>query len=118
MGTNYYVRTPGCDNACDHCAESRLIHLGKTSGGWRFSFQADPTWPRDRAFTEWQRLAGSGPIEDEYGLTVTLPELLDLIDQKRGGRSHLAPQPDLGVYRPSDGWFTNDGHEFGTRDFT
>jgi hypothetical protein len=118
MGTNYYTRTPGCESACEHCAQSQLIHLGKTSVGWKFAFQADPDWPRDQAFDQWQKLAGSGPIEDEYGQPITLPELLDLIDQRRGLRSHLAPQPDLGIYRPGDDWFESDGHEFSTRDFT
>lgn len=118
MSTNYYVRTPGCEKACDHCAESRLIHLGKTSAGWRFAFQADPTWARPQAFVEWQKLAASGPIEDEYGQTVTLAELLGWIDSRRALRSHLAPQPDIGIYRPSDDWFENAGHEFGTRNFT
>lgn len=118
MGTNYYVRTASCENACEHCAESRLVHLGKTSAGWRFSFQAQPEWPREQAFAEWQTLAGSGSIEDEYGRAITRTELLAMIVARRDLRSHLTPQPDLDYHRPSDDWFENDGHEFGTRDFT
>lgn len=118
MGTNYYVQTPACEKACDHCAASDRIHLGKTSSGWRFSFQAQPDWTPDDAFYEWTKLAVSGPISDEYGATVTFAELIALIDAKRDQRSHLEPQPDLGMSRVYCGWFTSGGHEFCNRDFT
>lgn len=119
MGTNYYVRTPACENACAHCSESQLIHLGKTSAGWRFLFQANPEWPREDAFTAWKKLAASGPIEDEYGHPLTLDELLAMAEARRDLRSHLAPQPDLGRYRPDAGHdFEAGGHDFTDRCFS
>ena len=35
MGMNYYVQL----NKCEKCKRYDEIHLGKSSGGWRFSFQ-------------------------------------------------------------------------------
>lgn len=42
MGTNYYLVTP--DKQCEHCGSVNVagdrIHIGKSSVGWHFSFQA------------------------------------------------------------------------------
>ena len=125
MGTNYYVRTPGCPNACEHCNESQLIHLGKSSAGWKFLHQADPTWPREKALQLWERRAKLGPVEDEYGRPVILEELLTLITEKQGGRAHhtaglpdyIENFPELAAgLRASD--FTVDGYDFCDRYFT
>lgn len=67
MGTNYYVQTPPCPSACAHCSDQEQLHLGKSSGGWRFLFRADPDWPRQQAFARWLARAAAGRIEDEYG---------------------------------------------------
>jgi hypothetical protein len=118
MGTNYYVQTPPCENACKHCSASESIHLGKSSGGWRFSFQADADWAPDTAFADWMKLALNGQIVDEYGRPHTIADLLSLIHDKRELRSHMKPQPDLGMHRVYDDWFVSDGHEFSTREFS
>lgn len=119
MGTNYYVRTPACANACEHCAQSELVHLGKTSAGWRFGFQARPDWPPTEAYDRWLTLATSGPIEDEYGRPLTIDELLAMIEERRSLRSRLATHPDLGIYQAHlDGKFECAGHDFNIRDFT
>ena len=118
MGTNYYVQTEPCPTACEHCSASERIHLGKTSVGWRFSFQAQPDWGPLNGFIEWMKLAMSGFITDQYGDAHTLGDLLRLIHDSRELRSHLEPQPDLGMPRVYDGWFVSDDHEFCDRDFT
>lgn len=118
MGTNYYVRTPGCEKACEHCSQSQLVHLGKTSAGWRFLFQADPEWPREEALARWRQRAATGPIEDEYGDLRNLDELLAMADSRRDLRSHMEPQPDLGMYRRDEEYFQSGGHEFSPRQFT
>lgn len=118
MGTNYYVRTAGCGSACEHCSESRLIHLGKTSAGWRFLFQADPEWPPTEATERWRQLAESGAIEDEYGQPATVDELLTMAEARRDLRSHLDPQPDIGIYRTRGDYFEVGGHEFTAQNFS
>jgi len=100
MGTNYYLRVSGCKNPCEHCRAPQLIHLGKSSAGWTFSFRAYPE-PGDIGrdelgtagivddFTSWRKLLDLGEIEDEYGLTVTRDELLAEVESRRGGRDNL-----------------------------
>lgn len=99
MGTNYYVRTTGCEDACPHCAESVLRHLGKSSAGWKFLFRADSAWPRHMAYGKWVvALAADinlgGRIEDEYGERVPIADLMQLVEAKQGLRSHLDPRPE------------------------
>lgn len=108
MGTNYYVNTPSCPNACEHCSESERIHLGKSSVGWQFLFRADSDWPRDEAFAYWVRRALSGPIVDEYGRACSLAELLDLAHGKTDGKAET----------PSARTFTSCGHDFNDREFS
>lgn len=122
MGTNYYVRTPGCSEACPHCSESTLIHLGKSSAGWRFLHRADPTWDRPDALRLWEHRARRGPIENEYGQPITLDELMDMIREKQSGRAHPGPMPPGFIpelwdsFRKSD--FTVDGFDFCDREFS
>lgn len=65
MGTNYYVRA-SCLDACEHC-QGELVHLGKASMGWKFSFRAQTHWSKEDALKEWLKLIRQGVIEDEYG---------------------------------------------------
>ena len=108
MGTNYYVNTPSCPNACEHCSETERVHLGKSSAGWRFLFRAAPEWPRDEAFAHWVRRALSGSITDEYGRECDLTELLDLVYGKADGKAES----------PSVNAFTSSGHDFLDREFS
>lgn len=95
MGTNYFVHTSACPNACDHCSASEELHLGKSSIGWRFLFQAEPEWPRDQAYSLWLERAKLGEIRDEYGDPITLDELLTLVEAKQDGQSHTGYRPEL-----------------------
>jgi hypothetical protein len=125
MGTNYYVRTPRCANACEHCSASETIHLGKSSVGWKFCHRADPDWPREQAHTLWRERATSGEIHDEYQRPISLDELLKFIDVKQKGRSHTTYNPEMArihgqwLYdslRASD--FDCDGYDFCDREFS
>jgi hypothetical protein len=134
MGTNYYLKTPGCSNACDHCSASVLRHIGKSSAGWKFLFQAEPDWPRDSAYKLWHTmvadtLQAGGHIEDEYGVHTTFKELTELIEAKQQLRSHSDPDPDArarwrarGEERLYDSLkqsdFDCDGYDFCDREFS
>jgi hypothetical protein len=109
VGTNYYVNTPSCPSACEHCTESERIHLGKSSMGWQFIFRADPDWPRDEAFAHWVRRALSGPIVDEYGRECSLAELIDLVYAKIGAKVDTSAHLNA---------FTSCGHTFSARGFS
>lgn len=118
MGTNYYVNTPSCSNACEHCSEAERVHLGKSSMGWRFLFYAEPDWPRDEAFAHWVRRALSGPIVDEYGRNCTLAELLDLANSKADGINHLNRPGGREYGVPTRNDFKSCGHDFSDREFS
>jgi hypothetical protein len=118
VGTNYYVNTPSCPTACEHCAESQRIHLGKSSSGWRFLFYAEPDWPRDEAFAHWVRRALSGPIVDECGREISLAELLDLVDGKADGIDHLNRPGGRRYGFTTGNDFKSCGRDFSDREFS
>jgi hypothetical protein len=82
MGTNYYAPArPDCD-CCGRGYEP--LHIGKSSGGWKFLFAPYP----DLGLTSWKAWKSylestSSIIEDEYGQTVTLAELIELVESKQ-----------------------------------
>ena len=83
MGTNYY--TIG-ERECDSCGEGhacrRGIHLGKSSGGWKFTFQwnGGHFYKSEPEMREW--LKGK-IITDEYGLTVSYDDFWAMVDAKK-----------------------------------
>lgn len=122
MGTNYYVHTPSCPNACDHCSASEELHLGKSSVGWRFLFQAEEDWPREEAYGLWLERAKSGEIRDEYGEVIALDDLLAFVGRKQEDRSHMDDYPGRprgalhNSLRASD--FVCEGYDFCGRYFS
>lgn len=101
MGTNYYLRPPG---ACrEHC--DRWVHLGKSSAGWAFTFQASDGVTD---YASWAAQLSQGEIYDEYGRLVPAHALIELIDGKRGGQSDPHGM----------GWYDADGNLFLRVDFT
>jgi hypothetical protein len=121
MGTNFYVRTPSCKEACEHCRESDLTHLGKSSAGWKFSFRHHGGFGREgaSALSNWLDLARSGPIEDEYGQPVELAELLTLVMDKQSKLCRLDPETKgkHGIPVDNDGEFHYAGFDFSSREF-
>lgn len=101
MGTNFYLHT----DVCLDCGRPKeILHIGKSSMGWRFLFQAHPgltTWDAWRS-----ALADSkNHIVDEYGQRVAF-DLLELWIVKA---QHL---------KPIIGARTVDGFNFWDGDFT
>lgn len=108
MGTNYYIRPT--NTACHHY--DHWIHLGKSSMGLRFTFQAyprgahlpfteTPTWPVVD-YVSWLRLFDLGEIYDEYGDRVNKPYLRDLVERKRNQQYILT----------GDDYLDEGGHHF------
>lgn len=89
MGTNYYWETPASEK-CSLCGRSdagEYLHIGKSSGGWCFLLHVYPDEGindlEDWAY-KWQ---GCGYIRDEYGRTMSPPEMRGVITDRR----HLGP---------------------------
>ena len=80
MGTNYYVSD---QEPCAHCGRPYdELHIGKSSAGWCFSLHEIPErgltdWPEWRAF-----LNDRPHIRDEYGRSLTLDELEQVITNR------------------------------------
>ena len=78
MGTNYYTKL----NNCEKCGRYDEIHLGKSSGGWQFSFQYNggKFYKNVPEMKEW--LIGK-VIWDEYGRSVSQEEFWQMINDKQ-----------------------------------
>lgn len=85
MGTNYYAKV----NVCPNCKkEDREIHLGKSSGGWKFMFRAHEEYYKDfPTFCEFIQKPNV-EIRDEYGEKRTPEALIDFIEAKQSLKSH------------------------------
>jgi len=83
MGTNYYWIQR--KNVCQHCnrADETEQHIGKSSGGWCFTLHV---YPEDSLhdLPDWEVLFAqpSSIIRDEYGKTVTVKEMLEIITDR------------------------------------
>jgi len=84
MGTNYYLTRDTCP-MCGH-SDTRL-HIGKSSGGWTFSFRGyDGTdgGPVIKSEDDWRRvIAECGTIWDEYGEEIPAEKFWELVESKR-----------------------------------
>lgn len=113
MGTNYYLRM----NICPHCGRYDEVHLGKSSGGWRFMFHGyrdkDDPIKLTNLVNLFKILNTEGiRIFDEYGEEETRQEFLDFVNQKQSEKSQF---PSLGTDR---GEIDENGFEFYYYDFS
>lgn len=84
MGTNFYAESG---------FPRTLIHLGKSSAGWRFCARfydkaESASQGLPATFDEWKAFVSKADrIVNEYGDAVTVAALLDLIEAKKDQRS-------------------------------
>jgi len=141
MGTNYYLHF----DVCEHCDRSdHVMHIGKSSAGWRFSFrgyrlsesgypdldmiedapmkkiQSEDDW---RKMIEWATEDRGARIKDEYMATKTPEEFWEWVEAKRDGRSHheycLASEyTHEREHGRMDTWHDEKGNSFTGREFS
>jgi hypothetical protein len=105
VGTNYYHRF----NECSCCGRYDERHIGKSSAGWTFSFQA---YQDVNSFDEWKERLKEGKIVDEYGVELTLEEFVEMVKSKQtNGKNHAITYPN------DDNFVDKDGYSFSNRDF-
>jgi hypothetical protein len=107
MGTNYYVKTKACE-CCGH--KEKDIHIGKSSMGWKFSFNI-----RFKTAREWFGFLADKVIHDEYGDTITLEELKDKVKKLQNGIWLYDPRYEESFrYKASDRleFLDDEGHRF------
>lgn len=104
MGTNYYTKKR-CD-CCGHIADEHELHIGKSSGGWKFHFAPYP----ERGLISWRAwrlyLASGVPIFDEYGEPCSFEKFVMLVEAKQEALNN-----ELGA-----GVVDREGYGFSTTD--
>jgi len=81
MGTNYYFKKG-----------DELLHIGKSSSGWSFSFRGYRGLGI-KSEKDWENMFSKNPdgkIIDEYGREVTKKNFWNLVESKRDGKNHAA----------------------------
>lgn len=126
MGTNYYWQEETCPT-CGH--SQKRYHIGKSSGGWTFSFHAldeyeSPTNKPVRSVKDWKALMKrKGLILDEYGEITGEKEFWKMVTAKRkvpGAKSHATEAVKHGWYINSSDktWLDKEGHSFSSGHFS
>lgn len=72
---------PSLDSLRDFCCEK--LHVGKSSGGWRFSLCIYPK-KNINTLADWKKLFKQNIISDEYGTIIDPAEMLDVITNRSG----------------------------------
>lgn len=109
MGTNYYVET----NKCTCCGRSDTQHIGKSSGGWTFSFRG---YEQIRSYAEWVPILKAGRIYDEYGGEKSFDAFDALVQAKRTEPNNHARQ--YGRDERFESWLDPEGHSFSEYEFS
>ena len=135
MGTNYYMRY----NKCKCCDRFDSVHIGKSSMGWQFSFQAiEPELPYGSpegslpvsdpkeiivcSWKDWQEILQreDNSIHDEYERVITYLFLKKLIDDKKENKSnknHTVECLKDYIYQDKP-FLDSEGHSFLRGDFS
>ena len=107
MGCNYYTKI----KECKHCGRYEEIHLGKSSYGWKFSFQYNEGeyYKNIEEMKEWLK---DKQIYDECGEKISQKQFWDMVKAKQKEKlAHSEKHPDrwnfmIGEYSFSDGYFS------------
>jgi hypothetical protein len=126
MGTNYYV----AKNLCECCNRyDEEYHIGKSSGGWAFSFQGYPA-VRLTSWKAWKEFLKNQIIMDEYGERINYESFVHMIETykapgyvREDGHKNLIHN-DQGRtgrhpwFNPEYDWDDEDGYSFSSREFS
>lgn len=103
------------------------MHVGKSSGGWTFSFRGyRNAWdePRISTYAEWRvfladAVAKGHELRDEYGEAVTLEDFESLVESKRDARlNHTLYCREHHPDYARECWLDPDGHSFSSDEFS
>ena len=115
MGTNYFVTKNGP-------SVREPIHIGKSSGGWKFLFQTqdnpwwdDPpvVWNTFNQVKDWLKKytvdSTDYVIMDEYDDIISFDDFIELVETKQtrdaDNPDNFANSRNIDGYRFTDGWF-------------
>lgn len=96
MGTNYYFN----EDVCPHCNRpANVVHIGKSSMGWKFSFRGyfglSCPFGREsdiRSFADWKEIFQNldGRITNEYGEEISVEDFCKMVESKQTERWGIA----------------------------
>lgn len=107
MGTNYYAK----NKTCPMCGQStNPIHIGKSSGGWQFSFQYNGGKFYTN-ITEMKIWLADKEIWNEYGEKIPHSDFWELVESKQthNNMNHAERFPTKNNF-VIDGYSFTDGH--------
>lgn len=110
MGTNYYARY----DICECCGRYDELHIGKSSFGWTFTFQAHEDEVTIKSYKEWLEFLSNKEIKifDEYGKEISLKEFKEMIENKTKEKHNHAKE------YPEGSFLDEDGNSFSWGDFS
>ena len=120
MGTNYYYRY----NICDTCGRYEELHIGKTSAGWKFSFQGyDKTnFIEIKSFQDWKNNFNFGItknknqyfgyILDEYGRKYNSEEFIKIVNARKNEPNSHKKRLAFALTELSYWWNDEEGNDF------
>ncbi len=112
MGTNFYVRI----NPCKTCGESKeVIHIGKSSMGWTFTFHATD---EITSYKQWLEVLSNKDVKifDEYDREVSLKSFKELVESKTNEKYNHAIECADDIYDKS--YLDEDGHSMSEGEFS
>lgn len=101
MGTNYYTTIVRI--GCTHCGQqgpwTDRLHIGKSSGGWRFCFRVYREEDQQHfgancipsslgSLAEWRGFLASHQVFDEYGKDISQEDFWGMVEAKADGVRH------------------------------
>lgn len=124
MGTNYYVASNYCE-CCDRYDEE--YHIGKSSGGWAFSFRGYRS-ERLVSWKQWKEFLKNRTIMDEYRERIDYDWFVQFIENEKSpnfvnsyGYKNLIHNEEKNRYTwfdPEYDWDDEDGYSFSAREFS
>ncbi len=126
MGTNYYV----AKNLCECCNRyDEEYHIGKSSGGWAFSFQGYPA-VRLTSWKAWKEFLKNQIIMNEYHERINYESFVHMVEtynapgyvheDGRKNRQHneAGKNDKYPWFNPEYDWDDEDGYSFCSREFS
>ena len=84
MGTNYYIRHGKKNCECCDSKIDNMLHIGKNSYGWEFSFQGYRELKLN-SFSDWREFLDNSheEIVDEYDCVVLREEFFSIVTRSK-----------------------------------
>ena len=116
MGTNYYAAG---EATCNNPSHTPQLHVGKSSGGWKFGFHGIPDHePPLTSWRAWREFLAGRVITDEYDREVPLDEFVNVVEKRYTPPGQPGPLCRVGGRYGHDNYHDPDGFDFYDGEFS